>query len=201
MASCSGLWRTWNQSGSRNHRVKSSVNIGEVLGVAGFVLGILNYLRDRASIRVCLKFDMELYPPPGPSGTRYGVIIVTNAGRRPAFASAVALTVPYEGHGVRRLLSKPLYRFTPRIAARLLPTRWIILLRSTGGQKLIEGDQPYMQLIPQQTYEALSPYRLKWREIRAVIELSTGHRVFSAPADKQPSWANLQSPEERQECE
>lgn len=87
--------------------------VGLVFGVTGTVLGVLNYLRDRARIDVWLQWDMEVTP-----GTEYdhrnpwGVISITNAGRRATYISHVALRVPKELGGVseRSRLSPPTRR-------------------------------------------------------------------------------------------
>jgi hypothetical protein len=69
--------------------------LGLIFGVVGTVLGVLNYLRDRADVRVTLQWDMAVTP-----GGKYdhrkqwGIIRVANVGRRPIFVSHVAIRVP-----------------------------------------------------------------------------------------------------------
>lgn len=75
-----------------------------IFGVAGFVLGVLNYLRDRAKVVVQLAWDLSvtqnpLYDPK----KSWGLIDVTNAGRRSIYVSHVSLKLPKE-YSTRYLL-------------------------------------------------------------------------------------------------
>jgi hypothetical protein len=172
--------------------MSGSLSLAEILGVAGFVLGVFNYLRDRAVVKVSVTFDMEEFPAvEGRAPRKYGLVSVVNAGRRPVYVSVVALSMPFEGPAVLKAVASPFWRFTPRVARRLFPVRYNILARSLEGQKLSEGDRPYGQTFSEITHRALEPHANRWNEIRAVAELSTGRQVFSRPAAKMPSWAQV----------
>ena len=78
---------------------------GLVFGVAGSVLGVLNYRRDMARIDVTLQWDLAATP-----GTEYdpnkpwGLIAVVNTGRRSAYISHVALRLPKKRYEHSHLL-------------------------------------------------------------------------------------------------
>jgi hypothetical protein len=135
--------------------------LGMVLGTAGFVMGLMNYLRDRPKVRVTLKWDMT---EPN-TGRMAGVVKVTNVGRRPIFISIVALQVP-EGFKHSHL----------------------VLAKSIPGQKLSEGDATAGFLA---NYEGLEAYAKKWRDVRWYAEDGAGGKYLSEklPETDIPSWA------------
>ena len=69
--------------------------LGLIFGLVGTILGILNYLRDRADVTVTLQWDMAVTPG-GEYDARqkWGIIRVANVGRRSIFISHVAIRVP-----------------------------------------------------------------------------------------------------------
>lgn len=94
--------------------------VGALVGTAGFVLGILNYLRDAPKVRVTLLWDMKF------SGDRrydvnknYCLVRVTNTGRRPIYVSHASLKLP-KGY----------------------PHTHLVLGEALQGNKLAEGDPP-----------------------------------------------------------
>jgi hypothetical protein len=133
---------------------------GMVLGTAGFVMSMKNYLRDRPRVVVTLRWDM-VEPL---SGTKSGVVQVTNVGRRPIFISVVALQVP-EG-----------FKYTH-----------LVLKKSMPGQKLSEGDAPAAFLA---NYDGLTRYAARWRDVRGYAEDSAGGKYLSKKLPKSdiPSW-------------
>jgi len=143
--------------------------LGVVLGVSGSILGILNYLRDRAEVAVTVKWDMNIsdnriYDP----NKKWGVISVANIGRRSIFVSHAALRLP-KGYNSTHL----------------------VLFESIDGKKLSEGDRPIQYMIDQ---SSLSEYAKDWRNIRAEITDSTGKvwRARKPNKEKRPSWAEIQ---------
>lgn len=156
----------------------SSITLGEVIGLfgllfglTGFILGVMNYLRDRAMLAVTLQWDMDVTP-----GTQYdhnkkwGVISVANAGRRTAYVSHAALRLP-KGHDASHL----------------------VVMDSIQGEKLAEGDPTKVYLVDQ---DGLEPYASDWRKIVAQVSDSTGRiwkskRLRGSPV---PSWAAKRPP-------
>src|SRR6266849_8635736 len=72
--------------------------VGMVLGTAGFVMSLMNYLRDRPKVKVFLKWDMNLI---GDASKQMGIVRVTNVGRRPIYISVAALQVPKGFKGLK----------------------------------------------------------------------------------------------------
>ena len=71
---------------------------GLVFGLTGAVLGVLNYLRDRVQLDVTLQWDMDVTPgTPYDANKKWGVIRVTNIGKRTTYISHAALRLP-KGH-------------------------------------------------------------------------------------------------------
>jgi hypothetical protein len=60
-----------------------------------------------------------------------------------------------------------------------------------SGQKLSEGDGPYVQMVFQ---DSLIPYARHWRKIRAITNDSTGKEYRSRPVKTMPSWASPERP-------
>jgi hypothetical protein len=139
---------------------------GAVFGIAGFVLAIANYLRDRYKIIVRLRWDLSITDNPvyDPS-KRWGLILVTNIGRRPVYVSHVALRLP-----------------------RGFTDSHLVLSEGIRGRRLGEGDPPLEYVIEQ---ESLRKYARAWREIVAQVSDSTGREWVSRKAakDDAPSWS------------
>jgi hypothetical protein len=136
--------------------------LGMLLGTAGFIIGLMNYLRDRPIVKVFLKWDMTEV---GPNQNLFGVLRVTNVGRRPIYISVAALQVP-KGFTYTHL----------------------ILKESMPGTKLSEGDAPATFMV---NYDGLGQYAKHWRKVRGYVEDSAGHKYFSKklPKSDVPSWA------------
>jgi hypothetical protein len=139
---------------------------GLMLGTAGSVLGVMNYLRDRAKVRVTLQWDMSVTDNPAyDSSKKWGVVTITNTGRRPVYVSHVALRLP---KGSKR--------------------RVLLLRESVSGEKLGEGDRPKLYVSDQSN---LGGYTKRWRKVYAEVTDSTG-RVWRSRHQKwqtKPSWA------------
>ena len=143
---------------------------GTVFGFAGLVLSILNYFRDRPELVVTLKWDMAVtdnptYDPKKP----WGIVRVTNIGRRPVHLAAVALKLP------RSFDTAGGFEHTH-----------LLLAASMGGKKLAEGDPPAGFVVSQ---DDLAHYSTAWRHIQAIAEDSTGKTYKSKKVSTRPSWA------------
>lgn len=140
--------------------------VGLVFGVAGFVLGVLNYLRDRHDVIVSLQWDLDVTPDSGYDHTKkWGAITVTNIGRRSTYISHVALKLP-KGWDHSHLL----------------------IMSGIKGKKLTEGDPSEVFVVEQNGMEL---YAKDWRSIIAQANDSTGKVWFSKKlkARERPSWA------------
>jgi hypothetical protein len=139
--------------------------LGMILGTAGFVLGVMNYLRDKPQIKVRFAWDYELVS----SGTRsqnklYGLVTVTNCGRRPVFITSVSIPLPKKIGG-----------------------KSLLLLQSIQGKKLDEGDGPAQFMIDQDSVD--KKCALYWKSMRVVVTDSLGKKYKSNRIKKEPSWA------------
>ena len=121
--------------------------IAVTFGISGFVLAILNYWRDNPKVRVQLRWDKALMTvsddPLYDPEKLWGVVRVTNTGRRPVYLSHCALALP-KGYDSRLLIIK----------------------EGIGGEKLAEGDPPKTYLIDQ---AQMGKYAKDWKKIRAQI--------------------------------
>jgi hypothetical protein len=69
--------------------------LGLIFGIVGTVMGVLNYLRDRANVQVTLQWDMAITPGSKyDPNERWGLVRVANVGCRPIFVSHVAIRLP-----------------------------------------------------------------------------------------------------------
>lgn len=140
--------------------------VGLVSGVAGFVLGVLNYLRDRHEVNVLLRWDLDVTPDSGYDATKkWGVITVTNVGRRSTYVSHVALKLP-KGYDHSHLL----------------------IMGGIRGKKLTEGDPSEIFIVDQ---TGMEQYAKDWRKIIAQVSDSTGKVWYSKTpkSNETPSWA------------
>jgi hypothetical protein len=123
--------------------------LGVVFGIAGFVLGVLNYLRDRPKIKINLQWKMQIVGPGlSQNEPECGLITVTNTGRRPIYTSHVCLILP-----------------------KTYKSQVALLLDSVSGQKLSEGDQPARFIIQ---HDIQNKYTKDLKRIRAQVSDSTG---------------------------
>jgi hypothetical protein len=132
-----------------------------LLGTAGFVMSILNYLRDRPKVKITLQWNMQIM------GTEesMGLVRITNTGRRSVFISTVALELP-----------------------KSFEYPFLVLQQSMGGTKLGESEKP---LVFPVSYESLAAYSKSWQKMRAYAEDSTGKRYYSkfpAKGAETPHW-------------
>ena len=134
--------------------------LGMVLGTAGFVMSLMNYLRDRPRVRVSLHWDMSNTA----TGEKMGLIRVVNIGRRPIFISIAALELP---SGFKH--------------------SHLVISDSIKGKKLSEGDGAEGYLV---NYKGLQQYAGGWRNIRAYAEDTAAGKYYSKKVDPKvvPSW-------------
>lgn len=136
--------------------------ISIIVGTVGTVLGILNCLRDKPNVKILLQWDMLPY---GDSrldkGALYGVVKITNAGRRCIYVSHVSIYIPNT-------------------------TEELLLLDTIEGVKLCEGDPPKIYYLKQ---KGLEKYQHFWNKMYVVIRDCTGKEYKSKAANKMPSWA------------
>jgi hypothetical protein len=130
----------------------------------GAILGALTYFRDRPKVVVTLQWDMavtdnQVYD----SHKLWGVLCVTNVGRRPIYTSAAALDFGKSCDHIE------------------------ILRESIRGVKLGEGDPPATFIASQ---EGLEKYAMHWKKARAMVQDSAGKTYYSKKVDtrKVPSW-------------
>lgn len=142
--------------------------LGLISGVTGTVLGILNFLRDRAAVEVSLQWDMSVTPGTGyDADKKWGVITVANVGRRPIFVSHVALRIP---KGTRQGYSH------------------MVLQSGISGKTLTEGSPAERFIVTQDGLQGMSAH---WRDVVAQVSDSRGRtwvskRMLRHPV---PSWA------------
>ena len=144
--------------------------VGLVFGVSGFVLGVMSYLRDRHAVTVSLQWDLDVTQGSGYDHTKkWGVIRVTNTGRRTTYVSHVALKLPM-GYDHTHL----------------------VIMGGIVGKKLSEGDPSETYVVEQAGMER---YAKDWRRIVAQVNDSTGKAWYSEKlnAKAKPSWANGQA--------
>lgn len=138
--------------------------VGLVFGVAGSVLGVLNYLRDRHKVEVSLQWDMSVTPQSGYDQTKkWGMIVVTNVGRRPTYVSHLALKLPKNHEHTHLLIREGIL-----------------------GKKISEGDPSEVFVIDQ---DDLEKYSDDWNKVVAQVCDSSGKVWFSKKPTKKPSWA------------
>jgi hypothetical protein len=137
---------------------------GLVFGLTGSILGVLNYLRDRVKLDVTLQWDMDVRPgTPFDPHKKWGVIRVTNVGRRTAYISHDALRLPKRYDEL------------------------LVIMDSVQGEKLAEGDPTKVYIVSQ---EGLEKYAGDWRKIVAQVNDSTG-KIWNSKKLKNnaiPSW-------------
>lgn len=138
--------------------------LGAITGIIGCVLGVLNYLRDRAKIIVHLVWDMKPFGHTNFDMNKlYGCITVTNVGRRSVFISHVAIKFPKKNE-------------------------YGLIFEGLAGEKLVEGDPPKRYPVEQ---DGLEEYSKDWRKIRAQVTDSAGKLYYSKTTSKCPSWASV----------
>lgn len=140
--------------------------VAVVVGTAGLVLGVLNFLRDRPKVVVELQWDTTAMNLPDYDPDKFwGVIRVTNTGRRPIFISHVAIKLPKK------------YEDTH-----------LLIMEGLQGTTLEEGAPPLVFPVDQ---DGLEKYAKGWKKLRAQVSDSTGKVWFSPRVwnGQKPSWA------------
>jgi hypothetical protein len=143
---------------------------GVVFGFGGLLLSILNFLRDRPRLVVRLKWDMAITDNPTYDPKKsWGIVRVTNVGRRPVYLAVVSLKLPKEARTLKG------FKYTHLIVAD-----------SMTGKRLAEGDQAAGFVVNQ---DDMVKHSAVWRRIQAVAEDSTGKTYKSKKVREKPSWA------------
>jgi hypothetical protein len=138
--------------------------LGLVSGVTGTVLGVMNFLRDRARVEVALQWDMKSYGDQRYAEDKYwGIVTVTNIGRRPIYVSHVALRLPKGFDGSHLLINEGI-----------------------RGKTLTEGSPAEMYVV---TQENMEQYASVWDKIVAQVSDSSGRVWKSKRVRTKPSWA------------
>lgn len=138
--------------------------VGLVTGVSGFILGIFNYLRDQHKIEVSLQWDLMVTQDPHYDSSKlWGLVRVTNIGRRPTYISHVALRIS-EGKSFS----------------------YLVLMDGLQGKKLSEGDPSAAFPIEQ---DIMRKHADKWDKIVAQVSDSSGKEWFSKKQKNKPKWA------------
>jgi hypothetical protein len=138
--------------------------VGTLTGITGTVLGILNHMRDRPTATVTLQWDMTVTDGTRDPSKLWGLVRVTNTGRRSLHLSAVALQLP---KGCRE---RP----------------FLLLKDSMQGYTLHEASKPAGFTVDQ---DQMKEYASLWNKIRAYAESSTGKVYRSKCPRQRPSWA------------
>ena len=139
--------------------------LGIIFGLTGAVLGSLSYFRDNPKIVVTLQWDMKtINMPKYDKNKNWGLVTITNIGRRTVYINAAVLTLPKKYDLALMLFDNP-----------------------SGHQKLGEGDPPAHFVIDQSN---LVQYAEDWRKIIAEVKLSTGkiYKSKRIKKNKIPSW-------------
>lgn len=139
---------------------------GIISGVAGLVLGVMNFVRDRVKLDITLQWDMDItHGTQYDTSEKWGVVRVQNTGRRTTFVSHVAIKIPKGYDGTH-----------------------LLVMDSVAGEKLAEGDAPKIYVL---TQEGLERYRKDWHKLIAVVSDSTGQVWKSRRVSRKkcPSWA------------
>ncbi len=96
--------------------------------------------------------------------TTWGIVTVSNTGRRPIYISHASLALP-KGYKATHLL----------------------LWEGLGGQKLGEGAQPVDYIVNQ---DGMEEYKKDWKKIRAMVIDASGKNYYSkVDKSNRPSWA------------
>ena len=137
--------------------------VGAVTGTAALTIGVLNYLRDRPSVKVWLNWNMQSVPTTPGMERDCGVVMVANSGRRPVYLSHVNLLLPEKEKS------------------------WL-LVDSIGGKKLAEGDQAMVFVVP---HGKFAEYRDKWPKIIASVSDAGGRSYYTKGATLPVLWLRI----------
>ena len=131
-----------------------------ILGGAGFVLGVCNYLRDKAKVEVHLMWGMKR----SDRDEFYGVISVVNTGRRPVCVGGAVMRIP----GKDTIL---LENAVGQVAVQTT---------------LSEGSPSALFFMP---HDGMEQYKDHWQEITAEVSDTSGKVWKSKKVQDKPSWA------------
>ena len=130
------------------------------------------YFRDRPKLIITVRWDLRVTDNPTYDSSKpWGIVRVTNMGRRPSYLAVVALHIP------RAFRTPGGFEHTH-----------LVLARSMEGRRLTERDAPAGFVVDQDMM--MVKYSEAWQEIRAVAEDSTGKAYKSNTVSERPSWAD-----------
>lgn len=140
--------------------------LGLASGATGTALGVMNQW-NRARVEVSLQWDMAIVGDARYDASKlWGVVTVTNVGRRAVHISEVALQMP-DG------------RFDPD---------HILLTGATSGKTLPVGSPSEVYVFPQDGFEK---FGAAWHLVRAQVRDPTGRVWKSGFVRTKPTWAHI----------
>jgi hypothetical protein len=141
--------------------------IGAITGPTGTVVSLLVYFRDRAKVRVVLRFDMQGFGGVPEVPDKYFAVRIFNIGRRPIYLDLAHIVLP-------------------RWARKQVGVTHFLLSSGVQGVKIAEGDPPHV--IPTKQRE-LAKFPALWPYMRAGVVDAAGRQYYSDWPTFKPEWA------------
>ncbi len=138
-------------------------------GLAGTILGLLNYRRDRPKLRISLNWDTCLVRDTYGAQAKLGRIYITNSGRRPIYMVSAGLMV---------------FTLSDMCIRR-------VSVGGIKGRRLAEGDPPIRLIVPDTVETAKTLWQKHaghWKYLRAWAVDSNGKTYLSRRPNRRPFW-------------